>query len=104
MNAYNSSLQNKNALGFPFKGFSKVYVFLLVVAVLGLIYFVRKNAALILVVMVVIMSNAIITGGLVGLEDRYSTRQNYLIILLFLVILSNSVLTYFKKGKNYIIF
>lgn len=104
MNAYKASKQNTNILDFSFSGFSKVYSILLVIASLGLIYFMRKNAVLILLVMLSILSNAIITGGMVGLEDRYATRQNYLIILLFLVILSNSVLTYFKKGKNYIIF
>ena len=83
---------------------SKVYVFLLFVSALGLIYFKRKYAKFIIVVGVAIISNAIVTGGLVGLEDRYSTRQNYLIILLFLVILSNSVLTYFKKEKRNITF
>ncbi len=104
MKHYNSSLQNKNALNLPFKGMSKVYVFLLSVSALGLIYFKRKYAKFIIVVGVAIISNAIVTGGLVGLEDRYSTRQNYLIILLFLVILSNSVLTYFKKEKRNITF
>ncbi len=97
---YNASLQNKSALAFPFHGISKVYVLLLFVATLGLIYFIRKYFTIIILLGVAIISNAIITGGLVGLEDRYSTRQNYLIILLFLVILSNSVLTFFKNKKK----
>lgn len=100
MKHYNSSLQNKNAINLPFKGMSKVYVLLLFVAALGLIYFIRKYVTIIILLGVAIISNAIITGGLVGLEDRYSTRQNYLIILLFLVILSNSVLTFFENKKK----
>jgi len=100
MKHYNSSLQNKNAINLPFKGMSKVYVLLLFVAALGLIYFIRKYVTIIILLGVAIISNAIITGGLVGLEDRYSTRQNYLIILLFLVILRNSVLTFFENKKK----
>jgi hypothetical protein len=100
MNDYNSALQNRNSLTFPFKGISKVYVLLLITAVLGLFYFIGENATIIILVGAAIVSNAIITGGLVGLEDRYSTRQNYLIILLFLVILGNSVLTNLKKDKS----
>jgi hypothetical protein len=104
MNAYNSSLQNRSEITFPFQVISKMYVFMLIVSALGLIYLTRKKTTIIFMIGLAIISNAIITGGLVGLEDRYSTRQNYLIILLFLVILSNSVFTFLKKDKKDSIF
>jgi hypothetical protein len=104
MNAYNSSLQNRSEITFPFQVISKMYVFMLIVSALGLIYLIRKKTTIIFMIGLAIISNAIITGGLVGLEDRYSTRQNYLIILLFLVILSNSVFTFLKKDKKDSIF
>jgi hypothetical protein len=104
MKAYNSSLQNRSKITFPFQVISKMYVFMLIVSALGLIYQIRKKTTVIFMTGLAIISNAIITGGLVGLEDRYSTRQNYLIILLFLVILSNSVFAYLKKNKENSIF
>lgn len=102
--AYSQSLQNQNKLNFPFEFISKVYLFLLIISAIGMLYFFRYNAMLILITIITLLSNAMITGGLVGIEDRYATRQNYLVIIVFSLLLSSSVLRYLKKGKNYIIF
>ena len=97
MNQYKVSLQNTNTLYFPFGFMSGIYKVLLLLSVIGLMFYVRSNLISVCIAMVGIVSNALVTGGLVGLEDRYATRQNYLVILLLLIFVSNSALAFYKK-------
>lgn len=97
---YDLSRQNAKTLFFPFKTLSVVYIFLLLGSLGIVMFYFKKQTFFVLFAFITLVSNAIITGGLVGLEDRYSTRQNWLIILLAIILV---IINYFKNKKQYTI-
>jgi hypothetical protein len=94
---YDAAKQNAKTLNFPFKTISVIYVFLLIGSCGFCQFFLKKNHFVVFFVLLALVSNAVITGGLVGLEDRYCTRQNWLIILLALVFIVKYI---YPKTKN----
>lgn len=93
---YDLAKQNAKTLHFPFKTITVAYVFLLIGSFVFTIFFIKKQPFLVFFVLLTLVSNAVITGGLVGLEDRYCTRQNWLIILLALIFIGK----YFYKKQR----
>jgi len=95
---YDLAKQNAKTLHFPFKTISATYVFLLIVSFIFTFFYIKKQPFIVFFVLLTLYSNAVITGGLVGLEDRYCTRQNWLIILLALVFMVKYI--YLKTMNN----
>jgi hypothetical protein len=96
---YDLAKQNAKTLNFPFKTITGFYVFLLISSFIATLFYIRKQAFIVFFILLTLVSNAIITGGLVGLEDRYCTRQNWLIILLALIFIGNYI---YKKQRTYL--
>ena len=94
---YDIAKQNAKTLHFPFKSISVVYIFLLIVSLVLALFNFNKNPFIVVFILLNLVSNAVITGGLVGLEDRYCTRQNWLIILLALVFIAQF---FYKKQRT----
>lgn len=94
---YDIAKQNAKTLHFPFKSISVVYIFFLIVSLIFALFNLNKHPFIVVFVLLNLISNALITGGLVGLEDRYCTRQNWLIILLALVFIAQF---FYKKQST----
>ena len=99
ISVYDLAKQNAKTLNFPFKNISYVYISLLIVSFIITFFYFKKQAFIIFFILLTLVSNAIITGGLVGLEDRYCTRQNWLIILLALIFIGNYI---YKKQRTHL--
>ena len=97
---YDLAKQNAKTLNFPFKTITVFYVFLLISSFIATLFYIRKQAFIVFFILLTFVSNAIITGGLVGLEDRYCTRQNWLIILLVLIFM---VPYFYKKQRTHLL-
>jgi hypothetical protein len=91
--------QNAKTLNFPFKTISYVYISLLIISFVIALFYFKKQAFIVFFILLTLVSNAIITGGLVGLEDRYCTRQNWLIILLAFIFIGNYI---YKKQRTHL--
>lgn len=78
---YDVARQHTSQFYVPFAFMSYVYLMLFVAATLYIIIAFTRNRISVLMVFIVLalVFNALITGGLVSLEDRYSTRQNWLL-------------------------
>lgn len=94
---YDLAKQNAKTLKFPFKTITVFYIFLLIGSFIVAIFYFKKQPFIVFFVLLTLVSNAVITGGLVGLEDRYCTRQNWLIILLALIFMANYI---YKKQRT----
>lgn len=94
---YDLAKQNAKTLNFPFKTITFFYIFLLIGSFIVAIFYFKKQPFIVFFVLLTLVSNAVITGGLVGLEDRYCTRQNWLIILLALIFMANYI---YKKQRT----
>ncbi|MCF8429303.1 MAG: hypothetical protein K9G64_04155 [Bacteroidia bacterium] len=94
---YDLAKQNAKTLQFPFKTITIASIFLLIISFVIAIFHFKKQPFVVFFILLTLVSNAIITGGLVGLEDRYCTRQNWLIILLALIFMANNI---YKKQRT----
>ena len=97
LKTYDNSRQNLNSLHFPFKTISVIYVYILIASLFFVLFYFKTNPLIVFFVLLSLFCNALITGGLVGLEDRYCTRQNWLIVLMALIILFKTVFSKFNK-------
>jgi len=95
---YDLARQNAKTLHFPFKTISVYYFFLLIGSFIFALFYAKKQPFIVFFILLTIVSNAVITGGLVGLEDRYCTRQNWLIILLAFIFIGQNL--YKKQRAN----
>jgi hypothetical protein len=93
---YDLAKQNAKTLHFPFNTITVAYVFLLIGSFIFTIFFIKKQPFIVFFILLTLFSNAVITGGLVGLEDRYCTRQNWIIVLLALIFIGK----YFYKKQR----
>lgn len=96
LKTYDNSKQNQNSLHFPFKTISVIYVYILIACFIFVLFYFKTHPLVVFFVLLSLFCNALITGGLIGLEDRYCTRQNWLIVLLALVILFKTVFPKFN--------
>jgi len=96
LKTYDNSKQNQNSLHFPFKTISVIYVYILIACFIFVLFYFKTHPLVVFFVLLSFFCNALITGGLIGLEDRYCTRQNWLIVLLALVILFKTVFPKFN--------
>ncbi len=96
LKTYDNSKQNQNSLHFPFKTISVIYVYILIACFIFVLFYFITHPLVVFFVLLSLFCNALITGGLIGLEDRYCTRQNWLIVLLALVILFKTVFPKFN--------
>jgi hypothetical protein len=95
---YDHSRQNMDTLSFPLEKISYVYLSLLIASLLLVVWFCRNNLITTLYLLFALISNALITAGLTGIHDRYATRQDWLVIVLAIVLICKP--TRLKKQED----